>query len=337
MGRPRKNNRHLPAYMYKHKDGVSYYFAKGKEYINLGSPLEKALINYSRCVDLDRNIVTIDDLIDDLLMELELGDHPDYKHLSKLTIDDYKKHFKRFRPVFGHMKPANLTKLHIYQYRDKRRSAPVQANREISSLQKLMEHAVIKGLANENPAKNIRKYPEKGRKRLPSQSDIESVQNVGDERIAAYIELKNLIGLRQGDMLELRWDCEIEEGLLVSISKAGGKKIIFAWNEKLRAALDRLKELQIKDRLNSDYIICNQFGKQYSSGGFRTRWRKARLKALASGQLTESFTEHDIRAKVATDITEAFGEDHAAKILVHADVKTTRKYIRNIPVVETAI
>lgn len=331
MGRPRKKNHLLPPYVYT--AGRIYYYCKDGEYFNLGACLKEALILYSSRYQENKKIGTIDDLIDDLLLEFERGDHPDYSHHSAVTIKDYKKHFERFRPVFGHMKPSSLRKSHVYEYRDHRRGAPVQANREISSLKKLMEHAILKGVSELNPANGVRKYPERARERLPSKEDIQAVSQAGDEKIAAYLALKDLLGLRQGDMLSLRWDWMLEAGLKVWISKVR-KEVIFAWNDELRAVLERLERVQKAEKVKSDYVICNRYGERYTAGGFRTRWRKARLKALASGALLESYTEHDVRAKVATDLARLYGKEQASKVLIHASVKTTDRYIREVPVVE---
>ncbi|WP_372779197.1 tyrosine-type recombinase/integrase [Litorivivens sp.] len=331
MGRPRKKDRHLPPYMYQ--KGASYYFCRGADYVNLGASLREALVAYVAAAGIDRNIVTINDLIDDFLVELEAKQHPDYRGLSSHTVKDYKKHFNRFRLVFGPMRPGDLKRTDVYGYRDKRRDAPVQANRELSSLLKLMEHAVLKGLIEENPVRNVRRYPESPRNRLPSQGDLDAVMGVGDKKIAGYVRLKNLIGLRQGDMLALRWANQLDEGLLAYISKAQ-KWVIFGWNADLRAALQELRDIQNEESTTSEFIICNKWGRKYSQDGFRSRWSRARKKALESGKLAETFTEHDIRAKVATDISSALGLEEASKVLVHASLKTTGRYVRDIPVLE---
>lgn len=50
-------------------------------------------------------------------------------------------------------------------------------------------------------------------------------------------------------------------------------------------------------------------------------------KALKDTDLTERFTEHDLRAKHATDVDEAGGD--ATANLLHDETRTTQAYLRS--------
>ena len=49
----------------------------------------------------------------------------------------------------------------------------------------------------------------------------------------------------------------------------------------------------------SAYLLCTRQGNQYTADGFRAIWQRAMRKHIDHGW--ERFTEHDLRAKVASD------------------------------------
>jgi len=48
-------------------------------------------------------------------------------------------------------------------------------------------------------------------------------------------------------------------------------------------------------------------------------------KVLAETKVTARFTEHDLRAKTASDVASL---EHASNLLAHADTATTQKFYR---------
>ena len=61
--------------------------------------------------------------------------------------------------------------------------------------------------------------------------------------------------------------------------------------------------------------------------GFDSIWRRFINKALKETKLSERFTEHDLRAKVASD-TET---ENARKLLGHANIEVTERVYRRKP------
>ena len=59
--------------------------------------------------------------------------------------------------------------------------------------------------------------------------------------------------------------------------------------------------------------------------GFKNIWGRSMKKALAETELTESFREHDLRAKVASDLDTL---QQAQEQLAHSDSKVTNKHYR---------
>ena len=63
-----------------------------------------------------------------------------------------------------------------------------------------------------------------------------------------------------------------------------------------------------------------------SESAFQNRWRAVMTRALESTDLVERFTEHDLRAKHATDVDAAGGD--ATANLLHDDKRTSDGYLR---------
>ena len=84
----------------------------------------------------------------------------------------------------------------------------------------------------------------------------------------------------------------------------------------------------------SPWIFCNRAGKSYldeSTGlanGFDSLWQRFMARVLADTKVVERFTEHDLRAKCASD---AATLEHARQLLAHADSRTTERVYRRAP------
>lgn len=60
------------------------------------------------------------------------------------------------------------------------------------------------------------------------------------------------------------------------------------------------------------------------ANGFDSIWRRFLNKALKETKLTERFTEHDLRAKVASDLD----SEYARKLLGHSNIEITERVYR---------
>tara|TARA_B100001093_G_scaffold514927_1_gene590094 strand:- start:121 stop:351 length:231 start_codon:yes stop_codon:yes gene_type:complete len=64
-----------------------------------------------------------------------------------------------------------------------------------------------------------------------------------------------------------------------------------------------------------------------TTSNFNSQWQRAKQKALKNG-LTESFTEHDLRAKTASYLENL---EQAAQLLQHTSLSTTQRIYRRKP------
>ena len=84
----------------------------------------------------------------------------------------------------------------------------------------------------------------------------------------------------------------------------------------------------------SAFLFCNKFGKGYideetgESHGWDSMWQRFMDRVLNETKITVRFTEHDLRAKCASDATTL---EHARALLSHADPRTTDAIYRRKP------
>jgi integrase len=112
-----------------------------------------------------------------------------------------------------------------------------------------------------------------------------------------------LTGLRQGDIRALSRDSVTDEGLRVTESKTGKRKVI-QWSDSLRffcrRSLARSETLASRPadprkhrqaRTVSQYLLTNKFGEPWTMAGLQTAFKR----------LGTDWHFHDLRAKAASD------------------------------------
>jgi hypothetical protein len=192
MGKPRQSRKDLPARVYQ-KHGA-YYFVDvsnkwhplGKDY---GAAMQKWAAMVQPAIGKQRMGAVMDAYIKEQLPARKPRTQKDY--LSSITM---------LRPVFGEMWPEDIEPKDIYAYM-RLRNAPVRANRDVAVLSNVMNQAIRMGLVNANPCKQVRRNEEHPRTREVLDSEIVAFLPHCPAWLQAYIRLKLLTGLRQGDML----------------------------------------------------------------------------------------------------------------------------------------
>jgi len=152
--------------------------------------------------------------------------------------------------------------------------------------------------------------------------------------VRAYIKLKLLTGLRRSDLLRLRATDLKEDGIHVQPGKTAGttgKRLIIEWITELRQAVDEAQD--VRPVHIAPWVFCNCSGACYvkpdgSANGWDSMWRRFMDRVLAETKVSERFTEHDLRAKCASD---AESLEHAQRLLAHADSATTNRIYRRKP------
>lgn len=341
MPKPRKpENRGLPsrwkfqhgAYYYRVPPGLEYLW-NGKQMFRLGSSLPEAYKVWAeRLGDTDK-ARTIGQLLERYALEVVPAKKPATRESNGYAL-------KKLFPVFGEMPLAALEPRHIYQYVDKR-EAKVAAHREIEVLSHAYTKAVEWGYINRHPFKGeVRLEGEKPRTRyvedweLVETLSLPAVRHAGSVLvIQAYLRVKLLTGLRRGDLLRLTMADLCDGGIHVTPNKTAdttGKKIIIEWSDELRAMVDAAKVVR---PVLSPFLFCNRRGKCYvnengKANGWDSMWGRFMDRVLAETKVNERFTEHDIRAKCASDASTL---EHARQLLTHADSRVTDRVYRRKP------
>ncbi len=233
----------------------------------------------------------------------------------------------------------DLKPRHIYQYVD-RRTAKTSAHREIELLSHAFTKAVEWGLLDRHPFKGeVRLKGEPARTRYVEDWEIVECLSLTPRRkagsvlaVQANIRVKLLTGMRRGDLLRLTMSDLCDDGIHVQPHKTErttGTRMIIEWSEELLAAVTLAKNA--RPMRFSQFLFCNRRGESYineesgRAGGWDSMWRGFAARVLEETKVEEKFTEHDLRAKCASDASTL---EHARQLLNHADSKITKRVYR---------
>jgi len=195
------------------------------------------------------------------------------------------------------------------------RKARIAAHREIEVLSHAYTKAVEWGYIDRHPFKGeVRLQGEKPRDRYVEDWEVVECLALASKRkkgsvlaIQAYMRLKLMTGMARGDLLRLQAENLKDDGVHIQRHKTAGttgKRTIYEWTPELCAAVELAKA--VRPAL-SPFLFCNRDGKSYideSTGeahGWDSMWQRFMDRVLAETKVTARFTEHDLRAKCASD------------------------------------
>lgn len=353
MPKPRsKENRGLPlrwrlnhgAYYYQVPPGLEALW-DGKKMFRLGTKVNEAYKVWADRLGQVEGSKTIGQLLDRYALEVIP---------TKAAASQTSNHNQlvNLRAVFGPMPLLPFAPRLIYQFVDQRSKkvknpitgkvtgGKIAAHREVELLSHAYTKAVEWGYIDRHPFKSeIRLEGELPKERYVEDWEVvESLALPAARKagsvlmIQAYVRIKLLTGMAQGDMLRLQPELHIkEDGIHNQRHKTAGstgKRTIYNWSPELRAAVDMA--LQARP-VASAYLFCNRDGGCYvdeevgRASGWKSMWQRFMVRVLKETKVEHSFTEHDLRAKVSSD---ADTLEHARALLAHADSRTTNKVYR---------
>jgi len=305
-----KNCRRLPS-------GAIQFRKSGFSTVILGdkhTPLSQIWANYHRIIERSQ------------INSLELcfehwKESYNYALLSDRTKTDYQECSIRPLKAFKGWDVSQIEPVDINQYLKSRVTESVRrANYELTWMNHVLRQAVASGFILSNPCRDIQpfKNPAK-RKRYVSDFDYLCMYAKGNAAVRVAMEISYCTGIRQGDVLKLRWD-DIGEAMSITEGKTGReyKKLL---SPRLSAALDAAKELP--GHPFGGWVVRTSKGGQYTSKGFQANWKRAKSKL----PLHRQFVFHDIRKKAITDAT---GDKQAFSM--HRDAKMLGVYDLELPI-----
>ncbi|AZS50050.1 hypothetical protein DM558_04335 [Entomomonas moraniae] len=294
----------------------------GKQEVTLSKNQSEALLKYADIIqalsDKEQPVITMNDLITRYLSEVTPTKALNTQKLDVISI-------RRLRAVFGEVSVINFETPWIFKYKDKNKDRRKSTNNDLAVLSHLFSKAIEWGVIKneQHPMRGLNiKFSMKPRDRYVENWELEEFLSVCSPFIKAYVKLKLATGLRQGDLLRLRESDLMDDGIH-AVHQKTGKKTIYSWNDDRKEAVNEC--LSIRPTI-SDYVFCNRDGNSYSDGskasGFTSIWQRYMKKALLTTNLKERFTEHDLRAKVATDSENI---EQARRRLGHSSSTLTKK------------
>ncbi len=338
----KKENQGLPA-RWRHTHGGYYYQVPPgqepawdhKKTFRLGGNLADAYAVWAERLKTHDTPRTIAALLDRYALEC----------IPKKAITTQKQNnvaIKKVRAAFGKFALQDIKPKHIYLYIDGR-TAKTSARREMELLSHAFTKAVQWGIIDRHPFKGeVLLDGEKPRTRYVEDWEVVEMLALVPRRKSgsvlaaqAYIRLKLITGMRRGDLLRLTEQDLQQDGIHVEPGKTAGstgKRQIFEWSDEVRAAVSMARSS--RSNKGSAFLFCNRYGAGYfnektgRAGGWESLWRNFANRVMAETTVKERFTEHDLRAKCASD---AETLEHARLLLSHADSAITQRVYRRKP------
>lgn len=320
----------------------------GKKLFRLGDKLHEASNVWTQRmaqVDGEKDVKSIGQLLDRYRREVIPTKSPASQSSNMNQLP-------KLREVFGSMPLLPFKPQLIYQYVDQRskkkadpitgkvKGGKIAAHREVELLSHAYTKAVEWGYIDRHPFKGeVRLTGEKPRDRYVEDWEVIEALSLKPMRkagsvlmIQAYLRIKLLTGMAQADLLRLEPEIHFkDDGIHNQRHKtkgSTGKRTIYEWSVELKEAIDMAMAARPKP---SRFLFCTRDSKGYineavgRSSGWKSMWQRFMARVLEETKVTESFTEHDLRAKVASDATSL---EHARSLLAHADSRTTDRIYR---------
>lgn len=275
-----------------------YYKVRKNKWIPLSRVAdgEAALLQALAALPLESSPQTVAELLTAYvghgMSDLRASTRPQYARIVSATLI----------PVFGHMRVDAVTTGHVAKFLEARKQAgvPAMGNRERSVLSAAYEFGLRRGFAASNPCRGIRRNTERPRRRYIETVELQEAVDAAPIQFARLMYAAYLTGLRQGDLRLLRRADVKPDGLHVTESKTGHRRVI-TWSAELRKLVD--DELQ---RSKCERVFTNRFGQPWTVWAIQSQRKRAK----------HGFRFHDIRAKAESDAPGTLGRHSAIGVYV---------------------
>jgi integrase len=260
-----------------------------------------------------------------------------FERLGFRTKQDYLRYSKTIRNVFGEMLPHEVIPHDIRNFMDayadnknlKGNRKEVTANRHHSYLSVLFSYGVQYNWLSENPAKSVRKFPEKPRDRYIEDHEYNLVfsvaANSGYPYVAQMMEIAYLCRARSQEVLALNESDLLDDGVFIDRGK-GSINEITAWSPRLEAAISEARAMNAQALTSiTRPIFRARDGLRIRREAFKTAWGRIMKQAESAG-LQNRFKFHDVKAKGISD--------HAKKAGGHKTKKMQAVYDRKPGITE---
>ncbi len=263
-----------------------------------------------------------------------LDAHPGFtdKRHYKCT---WKAAFERFCAIFS--KVADISHEAVGKWAQKRFNEPItwsggtrqrstsSVNRDIACLQRLLNWAALTGKIEKNPIYGFKAYPEPPhRERILNKTEtdrlLESLERPKFKHIRGIVRMALFCGMRQRQILQLRWDQLDDEKQVVVVERKNPRQVKETYEVPVPTVLwAELKAQQAS--ATSKYVFPSpKTGRAMDN--IKRSWQS--LKAAAG---IEDMRFHDLRHCAGTRLAAVTDLVTVAQILGHSKIETTKKYI----------
>ena len=226
-------------------------------------------------------------------------------------------------PAFGSVSLGRLGNAEIGRWFDRySRTAPAGANRALDVLSQILGLAVECGHLASNPARGIRRNPQRRKTRFLTREEIARLHRALDTHRARgpsgvqqadIIRLLLLTGCRKGELIALRFSEVHDDRLVLADSKTGPRPVFLS--PQARAILARQPRL-------GPFVFPSPTDPSKSRSAELSLWRKARRTAgiadVRLHDLRHTFASHAAMAGIPLPVI--------SRLLGHAQMRMTLRY-----------
>ena len=227
-------------------------------------------------------------------------------------------------PAFGSLPLDRITRAGVNRWFDAySRTSPGGANYALSTLQRILNHAVVRGHIATNPARGVKRNPCRKLTRFLSGEEVRRLHRVLDRHAAGpapdrqqadIIRLLLLSGCRKGEIVTLRWREVDGDVLRLADSKTGPRTVYL--NEQARSIIER------QPRGRSGFVFPSLRDPLRPRDGSLPLWYSARKEAgiedVRLHDLRHTFASHAVMRGIPLPVV--------AKLLGHKQLQMTLRY-----------
>ena len=332
MGRKPTTNLNLPPHMRKRVRGelTYYYFDTGRtprKEIGLGSDFIKALQKYA--------LLNTTQKIDSATFShaIERYHNEEVPKLAKNTQKIFKSDIKHVSAFFGTAPLDEIRPMHIRQFLDRHKATPTTANRCKRLFSNIWNHARGWGYTDaQNPCEGIMGHSLNKRTVYVSDRLFSAVYQHASAPLRDAMDLAYLTGQRPGDTLSMT-ERDIIDGHLIITQEKTKQPLRIIISGKLAELITRIHARKAGFSIVTGALLVNEQGRKTTQAVLRNHFDDARKAAIdANPEIAKdikNFWFYDLRAKAADDTSDERGDQAAADLLGHSNVRTTqRHYLR---------
>ena len=228
----------------------------------------------------------------------------------------------RLLPEFGDSPLDRIAPAKVRKWFDAwSRTAPGGANKGLGLLRQIMNFALARGYIEKNPAQGIRPNRRPKLTRFLSREEIARLHRAldaqtgnGNGQQADIIRLLLLTGCRRGEIVALRWSEIQADGLVLTDSKTGPRRVPL--NAQARRILERQK------RGESPFVFPSPRDPSRPRDGEVSLWyrvrREAGIEDVRLHDLRHTFASHAVMSGIPVPVV--------SRMLGHSNVRMTLRY-----------